>query len=773
MRQFFDIREPWLGLGNGFWAAAAVLALLATAGGPAFAQTADERAKAGDARGDSGAAANQAGPDRTAEGASAAGVELGQGRLIRVRLPLVGNADEHVKAMIRRARDKFAALPKQGDRRPVLILELTPARRDAASGEGTDFSRALSLAKFLTSNDLASVRTVAYVPRTIKGHGVLVALACEEIIMHPDAEIGEAGIDEDGGRAVPEAVVSFYRNIAQKRRPAYEPVVLGMLDQSLRVLKVETEVGPEFILASELDDLKERRTIVDQQELFAGGLRSLTARGAREYGLVRTLVTSPDELARDLALPREAVIEDQSLVGDWEKVIIPIEGPITPRVVRQVSTLIGSEIKQNSVNLIVFRIDSGGGELVDCLQLADKAAALRPDEVQTVAYVPVEAAGGAALIALACDQLVMHPEARIGGAGSVMPDSRTIEEAIKSIRGSLAKNTVQNWSLLAAFVDPQLELFSYHNTKTGEVRYFCDEEFSQLQDAADWQKGPRIKPAGELMQLSSERARELGVAWQVVDSYDEFKLLYGYDSDSEPREARPSWALELVEALSSPALAMLLLVIGFIGIYIELHTPGIGAGAFVSAVAFMLYFWSNFLHGTAEWLEVLLFLGGLFFLALEVLVLPGFGIFGLGGGVMILVSLVLASQTMFLPQTESQVAELRRSLTIVTASIVATVAGAIALRRYLPQAPVFRTLLLNPPPEEELIDLDYRESLAEFSHLVGQQGTTTTKLMPAGKAEFDGQLVDVIAEGVPIERGRPVVVVKARGSRVVVRAVGE
>jgi membrane-bound ClpP family serine protease len=43
--------------------------------------------------------------------------------------------------------------------------------------------------------------------------------------------------------------------------------------------------------------------------------------------------------------------------------------------------------------------------------------------------------------------------------------------------------------------------------------------------------------------------------------------------------------------------------------------------------------------------------------------------------------------------------------------------------------------------------------------------------MPAGKADFDGQLVDVIAEGLPIERGQTIVVVKARGNRVLVKAV--
>ena len=195
------------------------------------------------------------------------------------------------------------------------------------------------------------------------------------------------------------------------------------------------------------------------------------------------------------------------------------------------------------------------------------------------------------------------------------------------------------------------------------------------------------------------------------------------------------------------------------------------AFAFVAAVAFLLFFWSRFLDGTADWLEVLLFLGGVFFLLLELLVLPGFGIFGLGGGVMILVSLVLATQTFVFPRTESQMVELRHSLTIVTAATLLVIASSIALRRYLPNAPVFRKLLLAPTPEEELVDLDYRESLADFSHLIGEQGMATTNLMPAGKAEFNGQLVDVISEGLPIDRGSAIVVVKARGNRVLVRVV--
>ena len=71
------------------------------------------------------------------------------------------------------------------------------------------------------------------------------------------------------------------------------------------------------------------------------------------------------------------MIEDQSLVGDWRPVMLELEGPITPRKVRQLQTLIGSEINDHNVNWIGLRIDSTGGDLENCLQLARHAGGAR------------------------------------------------------------------------------------------------------------------------------------------------------------------------------------------------------------------------------------------------------------------------------------------------------------------------------------------------------------------------------------------------------------
>jgi membrane-bound serine protease (ClpP class) len=694
--------------------------------------------------------------------------DLGDGRLIRVRLPLGGNDDAHIKSAIQRAITQLNRAPHRAGGRPTLILELVPQRRNAGYGEGTDFTRALSIADFLTRPEVSAVKTVAYIPRTIKGHGVLIALACEEIVMSPDAELGNAGIDEDPTRAVDPKKVGSYREVAAARRTVPEAIALGMIDRRRGVVKVETDQGVEFVGTDEVEGLKKNHTIVSQDTLIpAGSLASFSGRQGREYGFVKLLASDDDTLARGLNLPIEAVKQDLSLVGDWRPVMLRIEGPITRRKVSQLKTIIGNELHSQHVNWLGVTIDSTGGDLEDCMELANVLAELDPSEVQTVAYVPAEASGGAALIALACDQLVMHPEAHLGGKGTLNIDRKTLDAAREPLKTAPGKNNAHSWSLMAAMIDPTIELFSCQNTKTGEVRYLSNEERTSLPDKSDWRQGARIKQAGEQLRLTAKRAEELDVASHVVGSFDEFKQLYGFNSDIPTAE--PNWALELVEALSSPGLAILLLVIGFVGIYVELHAPGTGVGGFVAALAFLLFFWSNFLHGTAGWLEVLLFLGGIFCLLLEVLVIPGFGIFGLGGGAMILTSLVLASQTFVLPRTESQMAELRHSLTVVAAAMVVVVGASIALRRYLPKAPVFRTIVLEPTPEEDLIDLDYRESLADFSHLIGQKGTASTNLMPAGKAEFDGELVDVIAEGLPIDRGTPIVVTKTRGNRVLVR----
>jgi membrane-bound serine protease (ClpP class) len=336
---------------------------------------------------------------------------------------------------------------------------------------------------------------------------------------------------------------------------------------------------------------------------------------------------------------------------------------------------------------------------------------------------------------------------------------------IASIRESLAPKTEYSWSLLAAMLDPSIEIATYRNKTSGQKRLMSAEEAGALPDAVNWVRDAAIAPNNQPLALTGAQAAPLGLA-QTVDNFDQLKRLYGLE---DVETVKADWALTLVQALATPALATFLLFLGFIGMYIELKTPGVGIGGVVAAVAFLLFFWSRYLEGTAEALEILMFVGGIVLMLIEVFVVPGVGIFGLTGALLIIFSLVLASQTFIVPRSEAQLDELAGSIATLVTAGVAVIVMAIVVRRYLPRAPLFNRMVLEPPPPEERVTLSHREALADYSHLVGRSGEAVTDLRPAGRALIDDQLLDVIVVGEPLDRGTPVEVVSAHSNRVVVR----
>ncbi len=694
-------------------------------------------------------------------------------RMLRLRIPLTGNADSSFRSILDRTRSELlAGTEGGGENRPVIVIELASLGDEADGGKGSDFARALSLARYLTSEEMAGVKTIAYIPRTVKGHAVLVALACEEIAMAPTAELGEAGIDEARDRPIERAVIEGYRQIARARRTAPEAIAVGLVDPALEVLEVETEQSIEFVDRKDLAEVEANQTVVRTAPLFpAGTMGLLTAREARQHGVAKYVAPSREDLAGLLQIDSRALAVDASLGAAWVPILFTIDAPITRHVSSRSQRYLDTAIDETQANWIGLRIDSPGGSLIYGLELANYTAALGNDQRRTVAYVPSEARGSAAVLALSCDQLVMHTTATLGGVYSdrepMAPDE--LNALRQTVRASLAPNTPRTWSLLMAMLDPEIEVYRYRNRQTGGERLFSPAEADEQPDAAQWQQGELITKPGEVLQLDSDQALALGIASHVVSNYKELQQVYGFTD--EPQEVRPTWSGEIAEALATPGMSVLLLVIAFAGVYFELHTPGFGIGGFIAALAMLLFFWSKGFGGDVDWLEIMLFVGGVIAILIEIFVIPGIGIFGLGGALMVIASLVLAGQRRLIPSNAEEMAELQQSLTVVATAGVLMVAVSLLVRRYLPHIPVLNKMMLAPPEGEELAELSYRESLAEYSHLVGQRGEATTPLMPSGRAEFDGELVDVIAQSGVIERGAMVEVVSTRGSRVVVREV--
>ena len=238
----------------------------------------------------------------------------------------------------------------------------------------------------------------------------------------------------------------------------------------------------------------------------------------------------------------------------------------------------------------------------------------------------------------------------------------------------------------------------------------------------------------------------------------------------------PTWVDSLVTILTDPFVSWVLLFIGLFMLVLELKLPGIGLPAITSALAFLLFFWSHYLSGTADQLEIILFLIGLVCLALEIFVFPGFGIFGLSGGLLMLCSIIMASHTFIWPTQDYEYRELGFTLLQLMGTLAAVGVGVVILARYFPSLPLLSRLVLKPEPwtgveAEDGPARPTTDGYESLGFLIGETGRTTSPLRPTGKARFGNQLIDVTADGAFVENDTLVEVVDVQGARVIVKRV--
>ncbi|MDA8967987.1 nodulation protein NfeD, partial [bacterium] len=195
--------------------------------------------------------------------------------------------------------------------------------------------------------------------------------------------------------------------------------------------------------------------------------------------------------------------------------------------------------------------------------------------------------------------------------------------------------------------------------------------------------------------------------------------------------------------------------------------PGLSVPGFIAMTCFALFFWMKFLAGTAEWLELIAFTLGLACIGIEIFVLPGVGIFGIGGVLLMILSIVLMSQTFVLPQNSFQYQTLNRGIWTALAALLGLIAGVVAMRFMLPRVPLFSGLMMEPADDSRINEA---EKLADYSNLLGCTGVTTTPLRPAGKIRVNEQLLQVVSDGSIIAKGQSVTVTEVNGTRVVVEA---
>ncbi len=676
-------------------------------------------------------------------------------------------------AAVDRVLDQLSVVAGQPDeqaadgiRRDVILHFLAKgsagAQVDAGDGSATQFEEALRLARAFSSPDFRSLRLVAYVDSTVRGHAVLPILACDALMVGPAASIGDAVFLERGNDG-DETVVVSYRTIAARRGIFPVEVAEAIVRPSVELVQATTLDGKRrFAFGDQLEELR-RGGEGWREDVWAaaGEPLMLTADKLRDARIASQVVPTVDRARASLELSELRSVSDEMLTGTAVGTLLEINGVISSDRVRRWELNLINSAEGGDVNLWMVTIDSPGGNLNGSVQLAGTLSSVQPPIRRTVGYASGQTLADAALIAVACRPLYMNPNSRLGGPGAVVvnrEDLEVLDEAIERI----AKDVSRPAALIRGLLDPTLEVRRYVNRRTGEVRYATQQDIdSDGRNPEQWQPGEAINLKNG---LSAAEAIELGLAEGQAETIKEVATFVGLTQVPAPLAARG--IVHFVEWFGSlTGVSVFLLLLGLLLLSVEVGAPGLSVPGFISMICFSLYFWMQFLNGTAEWLEVLAFVLGVICIGIEIFIVPGVGVFGIGGLCLLVSGVVLTSQTFVIPRNAYQYEQLTQNLWLVLAGIAAVMTGLAILKVFLPQTRFMRNLALELPND---LALDRSERLADFEYLDGQIGEATTPLMPAGRVRFGDELVQVVTDGSPVAVGQSVKVIQVLGNRVVV-----
>lgn len=269
--------------------------------------------------------------------------------------------------------------------------------------------------------------------------------------------------------------------------------------------------------------------------------------------------------------------------------------------------------------------------------------------------------------------------------------------------------------------------------------------------------------------LKSEDLLALGVASDTVRSDSE---LTSYFAAANVVRLDESWSENLARFMVMWPVRFVLVVVFLVSIFVEMTHPGATVPAFIALIALAALIAPSMIVGMASWWEVAAILAGILMLFLEIFVVPGFGIFGFAGIVLLfggLLGVVIPSGDRLFPGETGQGGGALFAAAMLLAAVVTSGVTIYFLVKHLGSLPIINKLVLQDEPGAGTL-----AAMALPAHpLAGATGTAMTDLRPAGRAEINGLIIDVVAEMGYIPSGTRVRVVSATTMRVGVEAQGD
>lgn len=450
------------------------------------------------------------------------------------------------------------------------------------------------------------------------------------------------------------------------------------------------------------------------------------------------------------------------------------------------------DARKLGAKVVILKLNTPGGLVTAGLDIS-RFLKLQND-LHIVAFVDEKAYSAGIMVGLACDELVMEPGSYVGdSAPIVMSESGGLQTLGSAERAKAESPILADFhdSAVKNGYDPLLAeaMVSYGRVvhwveKDAERRFVGDEEFKKLtQDG--WREVaepgvPRPLDGGDtLLTVSADVARKIGLSKATVASPQAFAADRGY---SIVADFAPSGGEKFVAILSSAAVRGILLSIFMLSLYISLSTPGASGAEAVALITLGLLIGVPLLTGYAQWWEIALIIAGLCLIALEIFVIPGFGITGISGIALMLIGLVLTfvgnapglPGTWRLPQIWTGV---QNGLLAVVIAFAVSGMLALWLRRYLPKLPYLNRLVLKPTTVPVLAGAPLPDATTSTDTwpFVGTIGRAVSELKPGGSAEFpyadDRRITAVISDSGYVKAGTKISVREVQGNRVVVRPI--
>lgn len=401
------------------------------------------------------------------------------------------------------------------------------------------------------------------------------------------------------------------------------------------------------------------------------------------------------------------------------------------------------EAESLGVDLIIIHMNTYGGMLNSADSIRTRILNCK---IPVWVFIDNNAASAGALISIACARIYMRPGASIGAATVVNQSGEVVPDKYQSFMRSMMRATAESHGKDTIVTGNDTIIKWHRNPAIAEA----------MVDPSLYVEG--VVDTGKVLTLTAEEAMKFGFCEGLAENMEE--LLEKANVKQYEIIRHTSTGLDkIIGFLLNPIVSGILIMVLVGGIYFELQSPGIGFPIAASILAAVLYFAPLYLEGLAQNWEIVVFIVGLILVAVEIFAIPGFGVAGVSGILLVITGLTLAMVDNIVFDFELNIAfvEVMKKFVIVVTSMFVSLVLSLYLGKQLFTNKAFAGLALNKNLEREDGSLGVDSKTAE---IIGKTGIAETILRPAGKILIDDEIYDAVSEYGYINKGEAVKVIK-------------